>query len=58
MLTLGADGSLTLALLAVGGRHGSLTCPLPPFQNPRFPCNLQMSDRQLDEAGESDVNNL
>jgi hypothetical protein len=37
-------------------------CPdslsLPPFQNPRFPGNLQMSDRQLDEAGESDVNNL
>lgn len=28
------------------------------LQNPRFPGNLQMSDRQLDEAGESDVNNL
>lgn len=27
-------------------------------QNPRFPGNLQMSDRQLDEAGENDVNNL
>ncbi|MBV97558.1 Huntingtin-interacting protein 1, partial [Eschrichtius robustus] len=27
-------------------------------QNPRFPGNLQMSDRQLDEAGESDVNNF
>ncbi|XP_047389283.1 huntingtin-interacting protein 1 isoform X2 [Sciurus carolinensis] len=27
-------------------------------KNPRFPCNLQMSDRQLDEAGESDVNNF
>uniref|UniRef100_A0A2K5WM18 Huntingtin interacting protein 1 n=1 Tax=Macaca fascicularis TaxID=9541 RepID=A0A2K5WM18_MACFA len=26
--------------------------------NPRFPGNLQMSDRQLDEAGESDVNNF
>lgn len=29
-----------------------------PTQNPRFPGNLQMSDRQLDEAGENDVNNL
>lgn len=28
------------------------------FQNPRFPGNLQMSNRQLDEAGENDVNNL
>ncbi|XP_008016554.1 huntingtin-interacting protein 1 isoform X3 [Chlorocebus sabaeus] len=27
-------------------------------KNPRFPGNLQMSDRQLDEAGESDVNNF
>ncbi|CAJ0965849.1 unnamed protein product [Ranitomeya imitator] len=26
--------------------------------NPRFPGNLQMSDRQLDEAGENDVNNF
>lgn len=50
------------------GRAGlptlSLRCSVPmsflclPFQNPRFPGNLQMSDRQLDEAGESDVNNL
>ncbi|NWW14514.1 HIP1 protein, partial [Oreocharis arfaki] len=29
-----------------------------PPQNPRFPGNLQMSDRQLDEAGENDVNNF
>uniref|UniRef100_A0A8D0G6D6 Huntingtin interacting protein 1 n=1 Tax=Sphenodon punctatus TaxID=8508 RepID=A0A8D0G6D6_SPHPU len=28
------------------------------MQNPRFPGNLQMSDRQLDEAGENDVNNF
>uniref|UniRef100_A0A3B3U5P3 Huntingtin-interacting protein 1-related protein n=1 Tax=Poecilia latipinna TaxID=48699 RepID=A0A3B3U5P3_9TELE len=28
------------------------------FQNPRFPGNLQMSNRQLDEAGENDVNNF
>ncbi|XP_012887272.1 PREDICTED: huntingtin-interacting protein 1 [Dipodomys ordii] len=27
-------------------------------KNPRFPGNLQMNDRQLDEAGESDVNNF
>ncbi|NXC41749.1 HIP1 protein, partial [Penelope pileata] len=27
-------------------------------KNPRFPGNLQMSDRQLDEAGENDVNNF
>lgn len=27
-------------------------------KNPRFPGNLQLSDRQLDEAGESDVNNF
>ncbi|KAK2509858.1 hypothetical protein MC885_007240 [Smutsia gigantea] len=27
-------------------------------KNPRFPGNLQMSDRQLDDAGESDVNNF
>uniref|UniRef100_A0A8C7JR43 Huntingtin-interacting protein 1-related protein n=1 Tax=Oncorhynchus kisutch TaxID=8019 RepID=A0A8C7JR43_ONCKI len=27
-------------------------------KNPRFPGNLQMSNRQLDEAGENDVNNL
>uniref|UniRef100_A0A8C0U2A5 Huntingtin interacting protein 1 n=1 Tax=Cyanistes caeruleus TaxID=156563 RepID=A0A8C0U2A5_CYACU len=27
-------------------------------KNPRFPVNLQMSDRQLDEAGENDVNNF
>ncbi|XP_063670373.1 huntingtin-interacting protein 1-like isoform X1 [Pan troglodytes] len=27
-------------------------------KNPRFPGNLQMSDCQLDEAGESDVNNF
>ncbi|XP_075420990.1 huntingtin-interacting protein 1 isoform X2 [Tenrec ecaudatus] len=27
-------------------------------KNPRFPGNLQMTDRQLDEAGESDVNNF
>ena len=27
-------------------------------QNPRFPGNLQMSNRQLDEVGENDVNNL
>uniref|UniRef100_A0A8C1PYR0 Huntingtin interacting protein 1 n=1 Tax=Cyprinus carpio TaxID=7962 RepID=A0A8C1PYR0_CYPCA len=26
--------------------------------NPRFPGNLQMSNRQLDEAGENDVNNF
>lgn len=40
-------------------RHPALTSlPRLPFQNPRFPGNLQMSDRQLDEAGESDVNNL
>jgi len=32
-------------------------CPFR-FQNPRFPGNLQMSNRQLDEAGENDVNNL
>lgn len=32
--------------------------PCFPTQNPRFPGNLQMSDRQLDEAGENDVNNL
>ncbi|XP_074413088.1 huntingtin-interacting protein 1 isoform X1 [Zonotrichia albicollis] len=28
------------------------------IKNPRFPGNLQMSDRQLDEAGENDVNNF
>ncbi|XP_039363549.1 huntingtin-interacting protein 1 isoform X3 [Mauremys reevesii] len=28
------------------------------MKNPRFPGNLQMSDRQLDEAGENDVNNF
>ncbi|XP_068601371.1 huntingtin-interacting protein 1 [Brachionichthys hirsutus] len=28
------------------------------IKNPRFPCNLQMSNRQLDEAGENDVNNF
>ncbi|XP_043858491.1 huntingtin-interacting protein 1 isoform X1 [Dromiciops gliroides] len=28
------------------------------IKNPRFPGNLQMSDRQLDDAGESDVNNF
>ncbi|XP_067102245.1 LOW QUALITY PROTEIN: huntingtin-interacting protein 1 [Osmerus mordax] len=28
------------------------------IKNPRFPGNLQMSNRQLDEAGESDVNNF
>ncbi|XP_019401971.1 PREDICTED: huntingtin-interacting protein 1 isoform X2 [Crocodylus porosus] len=28
------------------------------IKNPRFPGNLQMSDRQLDEAGEKDVNNF
>ncbi|XP_040279396.1 huntingtin-interacting protein 1 [Bufo bufo] len=27
-------------------------------KNPRFPGNLQMTDRQLDEAGENDVNNF
>ncbi|XP_075871077.1 huntingtin-interacting protein 1 isoform X2 [Nelusetta ayraudi] len=27
-------------------------------KNPRFPGNLQMSNRQLDEAGENDVNNF
>ncbi|XP_063002588.1 huntingtin-interacting protein 1 [Elgaria multicarinata webbii] len=27
-------------------------------KNPRFPGNLQMSDRQLDETGENDVNNF
>ncbi|KAG5195328.1 hypothetical protein JEQ12_012617 [Ovis aries] len=27
-------------------------------KNPRFPGNLHMSDRQLEEAGESDVNNF
>ncbi|NWY23354.1 HIP1 protein, partial [Pheucticus melanocephalus] len=27
-------------------------------KNPRFPGNLQMSDRKLDEAGENDVNNF
>ncbi|KFU91565.1 Huntingtin-interacting protein 1, partial [Chaetura pelagica] len=27
-------------------------------KNPRFPGNLQMSDRQLDDAGENDVNNF
>ncbi|KAJ7995198.1 hypothetical protein DPEC_G00242060 [Dallia pectoralis] len=27
-------------------------------KNPRFPANLQMSNRQLDEAGENDVNNF
>ncbi|XP_064324398.1 huntingtin-interacting protein 1 isoform X2 [Phalacrocorax carbo] len=27
-------------------------------KNPRFPGNLQMSDRQLEEAGENDVNNF
>ncbi|XP_043910045.1 huntingtin-interacting protein 1 [Protopterus annectens] len=27
-------------------------------KNPRFPANLQMTDRQLDEAGENDVNNF
>nr|XP_019950674.1 PREDICTED: huntingtin-interacting protein 1 isoform X1 [Paralichthys olivaceus] len=28
------------------------------IKNPRFPGNLQMSNRQLDEAGENDVNNF
>uniref|UniRef100_A0A673KBI9 Huntingtin-interacting protein 1-related protein n=1 Tax=Sinocyclocheilus rhinocerous TaxID=307959 RepID=A0A673KBI9_9TELE len=28
------------------------------YNNPRFPGNLQMSNRQLDEAGENDVNNF
>ncbi|KAM9319572.1 huntingtin-interacting protein 1 [Gastrophryne carolinensis] len=28
------------------------------IKNPRFPGNLQMTDRQLDEAGENDVNNF
>nr|XP_020657322.1 huntingtin-interacting protein 1 [Pogona vitticeps] len=28
------------------------------MKNPRFPGNLQMSDRQLDETGENDVNNF
>ncbi|MFT7803790.1 huntingtin-interacting protein 1-like isoform X3, partial [Arapaima gigas] len=28
------------------------------IKNPRFPGNLQMSDRQLDEVGENDVNNF
>ncbi|KFP63278.1 Huntingtin-interacting protein 1, partial [Cariama cristata] len=32
--------------------------PQPQQGNPRFPGNLQMSDRQLDEAGENDVNNF
>lgn len=43
-------------------RAGNPPKPFPdssfPMQNPRFPGNLQMSDRQLDEAGENDVNNL
>lgn len=37
---------------------GTLSRLLFSPQNPRFPGNLQMSDRQLDEAGENDVNNL
>lgn len=37
---------------------GTLSQLLFLAQNPRFPGNLQMSDRQLDEAGENDVNNL
>lgn len=62
-----AESSLLLSQLGVGffvltqerSRHPALTSlPRLPFQNPRFPGNLQMSDRQLDEAGESDVNNL
>ncbi|KPP57038.1 hypothetical protein Z043_125281, partial [Scleropages formosus] len=28
------------------------------IKNPRFPGNLQMTDRQLEEAGENDVNNF
>uniref|UniRef100_A0A672LPV6 Huntingtin-interacting protein 1-like n=1 Tax=Sinocyclocheilus grahami TaxID=75366 RepID=A0A672LPV6_SINGR len=32
--------------------------PLLLSQNPRFPGNLQMSNSQLDEAGENDVNNF
>uniref|UniRef100_A0A8C9TY76 Huntingtin interacting protein 1 n=1 Tax=Scleropages formosus TaxID=113540 RepID=A0A8C9TY76_SCLFO len=30
----------------------------PRTGNPRFPGNLQMTDRQLEEAGENDVNNF
>uniref|UniRef100_A0A673KAK6 Huntingtin-interacting protein 1-like n=1 Tax=Sinocyclocheilus rhinocerous TaxID=307959 RepID=A0A673KAK6_9TELE len=41
----------------------SLKHLIPPHShflssNPRFPGNLQMSNRQLDEAGENDVNNF
>lgn len=44
-------------------RQGWIQCCNHPFllclfQNPRFPGNLQMSNRQLEEAGENDVNNL
>lgn len=72
--SLSASGAVPVACTEAAGWIGSPGVPravagagnaLRPFpdscfstQNPRFPGNLQMSDRQLDEAGENDVNNL
>ncbi|KAG8122882.1 hypothetical protein E2320_018390 [Naja naja] len=39
-------------------RYKSELSDMSRMWNPRFPGNLQMSDRQLDETGENDVNNF